>query len=68
MGYLKSFSLRGRPAAAILEVAHPRLIALRNSTLTIKDAVAENKTIHPGTASDYGIRSVSLPGAAYVYV
>jgi len=53
----------------ILEVAHPRLIeALRNSTLTIKDAVAENKTIHPGTASDYGIRSVSLPGAAYVYV
>src|SRR6266496_3647427 len=34
----------------------------------IEDAVAENKTIHPGTASDYGIRSVSLPGAAYVYV
>src|SRR5207244_2712623 len=32
------------------------------------DAVAENKTIHPGTASDYGVRSVSLPGAAYVYV
>src|SRR5438477_7083433 len=25
-------------------------------------------TIHPGTASDYGVRSVSLPGAAYVYV
>src|ERR1700693_2262434 len=38
------------------------------STRPIEDAVAENKTIHPGTASDYGIRSVSLPGAAYVYV
>src|SRR5258705_5772702 len=37
-------------------------------TPPIEDAVAENKTIHPGTASDYGIRSVSLPGAAYVYV
>jgi len=30
--------------------------------------VAENKTIHPGTAADYGIRSVSIPGYAYVYV
>src|SRR3984893_7936695 len=37
-------------------------------TRPIEDAVAENKTIHPGTASDYGIRSVSLPAAAYVYV
>src|SRR6267143_1663023 len=37
-------------------------------TRPIEDAVAENKTIHPGTASDYGVRSVSLPGAAYVYV
>src|SRR6266550_2655246 len=37
-------------------------------TRAIEDAVAENKTIHPGTASDYGVRSVSLPGAAYVYV
>src|SRR5260370_154518 len=37
-------------------------------TRPIEDAIAENKTIHPGTASDYGIRSVSLPGAAYVYV
>src|SRR5258708_13941604 len=36
-------------------------------TRPIEDAVAENKTIHPGTASDYGVRSVSLPGAAYVY-
>src|ERR1700690_844607 len=34
----------------------------------IEDAVAENKTIHPGTAADYGIRSVSIPGYAYVYV
>src|SRR5437867_1290911 len=37
-------------------------------TRPIEDAVAENKTIHPATASDYGVRSVSLPGAAYVYV
>src|SRR6266403_1032466 len=37
-------------------------------TRPIEDAVAENKTIHSGTASDYGVRSVSLPGAAYVYV
>jgi len=37
-------------------------------TRPIEDAIAENKTIHPGTASDYGIRSVSLPGSAYVYV
>src|SRR6266705_2241498 len=37
-------------------------------TRPIEDAVAENKAIHPGTASDYGVRSVSLPGAAYVYV
>src|SRR6266852_1701542 len=37
-------------------------------TRPIEDAVAENKTIHPGTASDYGVRSLSLPGAAYVYV
>src|ERR1700694_4699537 len=37
-------------------------------TRPIEDAVAENKTIHPGTAADYGIRSVSIPGSAYVYV
>src|SRR5579864_2070487 len=37
-------------------------------TRPIEDAVAENKTIHPGTASYYGVRSVSLPGASYVYV
>src|SRR6266436_728625 len=37
-------------------------------THPIEDAVAQNKTIHPGTAADYGIRSVSIPGYAYVYV
>src|SRR5712672_1787972 len=37
-------------------------------TRPIEDAVAENKTIHPGTAADYGVRSVSIPGYAYVYV
>jgi multidrug efflux pump subunit AcrB len=37
-------------------------------TRPIEDAVAENKTIHPGTAADYGIRSVSIPGYAVVYV
>src|SRR6266851_3367795 len=37
-------------------------------TRPIEDAVAENKTIHPGTAADYGIRSVSIPGYAFVYV
>jgi len=37
-------------------------------TRPIENAVAENKTIHPGTAADYGIRSVSIPGYAYVYV
>src|ERR1700726_2003638 len=37
-------------------------------TRPLEDAAAENKTIHPGTAADYGIRSVSIPGYAYVYV
>jgi len=37
-------------------------------TRPIEDAVAENKTVHPGTAADYGIRSISIPGYAYVYV
>jgi hypothetical protein len=36
--------------------------------LNPEDAVAENRTIHPGTAADYGIRSVSIPGYSYVYV
>src|SRR5260221_1334989 len=37
-------------------------------THPIEEAVAQNKTIHPGTSADYGIRSVSIPGYAYVYV
>src|SRR5712672_748606 len=37
-------------------------------TYPIEDAVAQNKTIHPGTAADYGVRSVSIFGYAYVYV
>src|SRR5260370_27494161 len=37
-------------------------------TRRIEDVAAENKTIHPGTAADYGIKSVSLPGYSYVYV
>jgi multidrug efflux pump subunit AcrB len=37
-------------------------------TRPIEDAIAENKTIHPGTTADYGIRSISIPGSAYVYV
>jgi multidrug efflux pump subunit AcrB len=37
-------------------------------TRPIEAAVAENKTIHPGTSADYGVRSVSIPGYAYVYV
>src|SRR5260370_8738562 len=37
-------------------------------TRPIEDAVAENKTIFPATASDFGIRSVSFPEAGYVYI
>src|SRR5262249_1576381 len=37
-------------------------------TRPIEAAIAQNKTIHPPTAADYGIRSISIPGAAYVYV
>src|SRR6266550_4586199 len=37
-------------------------------TRPIEDTVAENKTIHPAAASDYGVRSVTLPGAAFVYI
>src|SRR5258706_16118824 len=37
-------------------------------TRPIEDAVAENKTIHPGTSADYGIRSISIPSYSYVYV
>src|SRR6476469_5177425 len=37
-------------------------------TRPIEDTIAQNKTIHAATAADYGIRSISLPGSAYVYV
>jgi multidrug efflux pump subunit AcrB len=37
-------------------------------TRKIEDAAAENKTIHPGTDADYGIKSISLPGYSFVYV
>ena len=37
-------------------------------TRPIEEAMAENKTIHPAGADDYGIRSISLPGASFVYV
>ena len=37
-------------------------------TRRIEDAAAQNKTIHPGTDADYGIKSISLPGASFVYV
>jgi multidrug efflux pump subunit AcrB len=37
-------------------------------TRPIEDAIAQNKTIHRATDADYGVRSISLPGVAYVYV
>src|ERR1700684_3367679 len=37
-------------------------------TRPIEQTIAQNKTIHPPTAADYGIRSISLPGASFVYV
>src|SRR3984893_17918239 len=37
-------------------------------TRPIEDTVAQNKTIHAGTAADYGVRSISLPGYSYVYI
>ena len=37
-------------------------------TRRIEDVAAENKTIHPATDADYGIKSISLPGASFVYV
>ncbi|HKD73375.1 MAG TPA: efflux RND transporter permease subunit, partial [Candidatus Acidoferrum sp.] len=37
-------------------------------TRPIEQTIAENKTIHPASAGDYGIRSISLPGASFVYV
>jgi multidrug efflux pump len=37
-------------------------------TRPIEDTVAQNKWIHGGTSADYGVRSISLPGYAYVYI
>jgi multidrug efflux pump subunit AcrB len=37
-------------------------------TRPIEDTAAQNKWIHAGTAADYGVRSISLPGYAYVYI
>ena len=37
-------------------------------TRRIEDVAAENKTIHPGTDADYGIRSISLPGYSFVTI
>jgi multidrug efflux pump subunit AcrB len=37
-------------------------------TRPIEDTVAQNKWIHAGTSADYGVRSISLPGYAYVYI
>jgi multidrug efflux pump subunit AcrB len=37
-------------------------------TRPMEDAIAQNKTIHPPTPAEYGIRSVSYPGKAVVWV
>ncbi len=37
-------------------------------TRRIEDVAAENKTIHPGTDSEYGIKSISLPGYSFVTI
>ena len=37
-------------------------------TRQMEQTIAQNKTIHPASAGDYGIRSMSLPGASFVYV
>lgn len=37
-------------------------------TRPIEEKIAENSSIHPATAADYGIRSVTLPGLSIVYV
>src|SRR5271166_5236329 len=34
----------------------------------IEDVAAENKTIHPGTDAEYGIKSISLPGCSFVTI
>jgi multidrug efflux pump subunit AcrB len=37
-------------------------------TRRIEDVAAENKTVHPGTDADYGIKSISLPGYSFVTI
>lgn len=37
-------------------------------TRPIEQTVAENKTVHPPAADAFGIRSLTLPGASFVYV
>src|ERR1700745_4102330 len=37
-------------------------------TRRIEDVASQNKTIHPGTDADYGIKSISLPGYSFVYI
>jgi multidrug efflux pump subunit AcrB len=37
-------------------------------TRRIEDVAAENKTIHPGTDADYGIKSISVPGYSFVTI
>src|ERR1700729_2323194 len=37
-------------------------------TRPIEQTIAENKAIHPAGPDDYGIRSISLPAASFVYV
>src|ERR1700733_298966 len=37
-------------------------------TRPIEAAIAQNKTVHPPAADDFGIRSLTLPGWSYVTV
>ncbi|HWC19636.1 MAG TPA: efflux RND transporter permease subunit [Terriglobales bacterium] len=37
-------------------------------TRRIEDVAAQNKTIHPGTDADYGIKSLSIPGYSFVTI
>ncbi len=37
-------------------------------TRRIEEVAAENKTIHPGTDAEYGIKSISLPGYSFVTI
>src|SRR5215472_10561738 len=37
-------------------------------TKPIEQAIAQNKTIHPPSPDNWGIRSISMPGTSFVYV